>query len=402
MSQPIEVELSDMAHGGEAVGRVDGKAVFVAGALPGERVHVAVEKDGGSWARARLIDVIEPGADRTQPRCPHFGTCGGCQWQFVDYEAQLQWKRRIVHGQLIHLGRLDDVDVRATVPSQPYRYRNRMDFHISEGRPSLYRARSRVRVPLEVCHLLVEPLHALFCRLGPLDGVESITLRASVATGDQMVVVRGAVPAQAPDWGASVVRVRRGKPAALFGRPHLTELVAGGEYRITANAFFQNNTDGAAELVKLVREALQPDPGDVLLDGYAGGGLFSVSLTGAVDEVIAVETSPLGLTDLEHNLEAAGAFASIVPVPFEEAGPEVGECDLVVVDPPRDGLGAAGAEMVIGVGARTVALVSCDPASLARDARALIDGGYDLDWVAPVDMFPQTYHVETVSRFVAR
>ena len=396
-----ELSAHDMAHGGEAVARLDGKAVFVAGVIPGERVEASITKDGGSWARADLDEILEASPDRVSPPCPHFVDCGGCQWQYLDYHAQLRWKSKTVAAQLAHLGGLGDVAVRDTLPSsRPYAYRNRMDFHVTGGQPALHRSRSHDLVPLGECHLLIPRLADLFSRLGPLDEVQQITLRAGEATGDQMVVIRGAVPKQAEEWDVHVARVRRGRPVAEFGRSHLFEEVAGNRYRITANAFFQNNTEGAAQLVELVREALDPRSEDVVLDGYAGGGLFSVALADSVDEVVAVETSPLGLADLEHNLEAAGAFAAIVPVPFEEAASEVDFWDVAVVDPPRTGLGPAGIETVTSAAPRAIALVSCDPAALARDAKGLTEAGYELDWVAPVDLFPQTYHIETVSRFV--
>lgn len=390
----------DMAHGGEAVARHEGKAFFVADAIPGETISARVVKDGGSWARAQLVEVTESSPHRIEPPCPHFSACGGCQWQYLAYDQQLEWKRQTVTAQLAHLGGLADVDVRPTIPSErQYGYRNRMDFHVRDGKPALYRRRTKELVPLDTCLLIVPSLVDLFSRLGPLDDVHQITLRASA--DEQMVVVRGAVPDQAGEWGCNVVRVRRGRPEAVVGRTFITEKVAGHDYRITGNAFFQNNTKGAEQLVEAVRLALDPRPEDVLLDGYAGGGLFSVAVADDVDEVIAVEVSPLGLRDLEHNLEMAAAFASIVPVPFERAGEELDMFDLAIADPPREGLGPDGVAVLVDGHPRTIALVSCDPAALARDAKALVSSGYELDWVQPIDLFPQTYHIETVSRFVS-
>lgn len=398
----VELSPHDMAHGGEAVAKLDGKTYFVADTMPGERVEVEVTKDKGSWARARLVDVLEASPQRVDAPCPHFADCGGCQWQFAGHAAQLDWKRSIVASQLAHLGGLTDVEVRATVsPGPEYGYRNRMDFHVSAGRPALYRRRSRDLVPLDACHLVVEPLAELFAKLGDLTDVQELTMRAGTRTGDLLVTIRGAVPAQAAEWGAHVARVRRGKPVAEIGRPYVFEEVAGHRLRITANAFFQNNTPGADALVAHVLEALDPQPGDVLLDGYAGGGLFSVSLGAHVDEVIAVEVSPLALDDLEFNLTEAGtAAASIVPVPFEECLDELEYWTIAVVDPPRTGLSSEGVEVVTAAQPRAIAYVSCDPASLARDARLLADAGYRLDWATPIDLFPQTFHVETVARFV--
>ena len=399
MESPLEVQPHDMAHGGEAVARVDGKTVFVSGAMPGERVSVEIEKDKGSWARARLVSIVDGSPDRIEPQCPHFDQCGGCQWQYAAYEQQLIWKRQTVIGQLAHLAKLE-TDVRPTVGStNPYAYRNRMDFHVVDGKPALYRRKSKELVPLDRCDLINEPLRELFARLGPLTDTQEITLRASTRTGQSLVTVRGAMPPDAKSWGVNVARVRRGQPMAEFGHAHMYEEVAGNRFRITANAFFQNNTEGADHLVALVREALEPTREDVLLDGYAGGGLFSVSLADAVGEVVSVEVSPLALGDLEHNLEDAAAAASIVPMPFEESVEDLDGWSLAVVDPPRTGMGPGGVDAVTSDHPRAIAYVSCDPASFARDARLLVDKGYELEWVTPVDMFPQTFHTETVAKF---
>lgn len=400
MEQPLEVQPHDMAHGGEAVARFDGKTIFVSGAMPGETVSVEIEKDKGSWARARLLEVLAPSSDRVEPACPHFDDCGGCQWQYADYQRQLEWKRQTVISQLAHLGKLE-TDVRQMIGSiSPYNYRNRMDFHVRDGQPALYRRKSKELVPLSTCSLVTAPLGELFAKLGPLKDVNELTMRASLRTGQSLVTLRGAIPPQAASWGVNVARVRRGQPTAEIGHDHMYEEVAGHRFRITANAFFQNNTEGADHLVALVREALEPTRDDVLLDGYAGGGLFSVCLAEEVGEVISVEVSPLALDDLEHNLSEVEAAASIVPVPFEESIEELDGWTLAVVDPPRTGLGVAGIEAVTSDMPRAIAYVSCDPASFARDARMLVDIGYELEWVTPVDMFPQTFHIEMVGRFV--
>ena len=405
MSEPIAELLAvtphDLAHGGESVARVDGKTVFVAGVMPGEQATVRIVKDKGSWARAELVEITVPSVDRIEPQCQHFGVCGGCQWQFSPVETQTTWKRGVVQSQLAHLAGLAEVVVRETeTPGPAFGYRNRMDFKISDGRPALYQGASRTEVPIEQCHLLVPSLADLYQRLGNVDGLNSLTIRAGVNTDQLLAIVTGRLPASAEAWDVPIARVRRGTPSVEVGQMHIYEEVAGHRYRITANGFFQNNTWGAEALVRLVGEALEPDRDDVLLDAYAGGGLFSVALGGSVSQLIAVETSPLGLRDLEHNLEEAdGPAADIVAIPFEESVGEYDDWTIAVCDPPRTGLGAAGVDALIDARPRRVAYVSCDPASFARDARMIVEQGYSLEWVTPVDMFPQTYHVEMVARF---
>jgi 23S rRNA (uracil1939-C5)-methyltransferase len=397
----LQLTPHDMAHGGEAVARVDGKTWFVGGAMPGERILGDISVDKGAWGRVELRSVEEPSPHRVDPPCAHFGTCGGCHWQFADHTTQLDWKRSIVAGQLRHLGRIADPDVRATVaPSGPYGYRNRMDFSVDGGRPALFRGRSNTLVPIEHCWLLEPALADLFARLGPLDGVSRLTLRVGAATGDALVVLTGAVPSQAEDWGASVVRRHRDGYEAILGDPWINEKVAGLRFRVSADAFFQNSTPAAAALTMLVREALQPGDDDVVLDGYAGGGLFSAALAGSVARIVAVESNPMAADDLRHNTATFGNV-SVVRSRMDRLRPG-NPWTAAVVDPPRAGLGPDGVRAVTAPLPRTLVYVSCDPASLARDAKSLIGHGYELDHATPVDQFPQTFHVETVARFTLR
>lgn len=377
----IELTLDSMAHGGEAIGRLDGKAVFVVGAIPGDRALVEVVADRERFTRARLSSLVEPSPLRTDPPCPHFPDCGGCQWQMAQHQAQLGWKAEILAGQLRHLGRVAQPPVRPTLsPGPPFGYRNRMDFSVVAGRPALLEAKSSRGVALEVCHLMAAPVAEMFDRLGRLHGVSRLTLRAGVATGEQMAVVDGRPP------------VELGRAAA---RQSIHEVVAGVTFRISGRAFFQANTDGAEALVRLVGEALSPTSNQVMLDAYAGGGLFSLTVGRGAGRVVAVESEPEALADLRHNAQGA---VVVEDVRFEEYRGE--RVDIAVCDPPRSGLGAAGVEALVAARPEVVAYVSCDPASLSRDVRLLAAEGYRLDWAQPVDMFPQTFHVETVARLV--
>ena len=397
----IEITTRDMAHGGEAVARDDrGKVYFVAGALPDERIRAVVTADKGSWARAELQAVLEPSPLRIAPPCPHFGVCGGCHWQFADYHAQLQWKEATVAGQLRHLGRIPDPDVRRIVaPGEPYGYRNRMDFKVVAGKPALHRSRSRDLVPLDECLLLAHPLANLFDRLGDLQGVDAVTLRAGLRTGEMLVLLDGEKPDQAGDWDVTIVeRDRRG--LRFDGEPYIHEDVAGVRFRISADAFFQVNTAGADALVRLVVQALELGPDVVVLDAYSGGGLFSCTAGANAGRVIAVESDESALRDLRHNSERAGVDVRVVPGRFEEVAGDLGEYwTAAIVDPPRTGLGRSGVAAVTAAEPGAIAYVSCDPASLGRDANLLAEAGYELDWARPVDLFPQTFHVETVAVF---
>ncbi|HDL49478.1 MAG TPA: class I SAM-dependent RNA methyltransferase, partial [Actinobacteria bacterium] len=291
MPDPIEFVPDRWANGGEVVGRWQGKAVFVPDALPGERIRVRIVREKSSWARGELLEVLEPSPMRTAAPCPAFGSCGGCQWQHVSYDAQLEAKRQIVQGQLEHLGGVDDPMVRETVaPGAPFGYRNRMTFHVAGDHLSMYRRRSRDPVAIQQCHLLVPALTDLFARLDPVEGVRQVTIRSGTRTGDLLAVVVGDIPSGAEAWGAAVARSGRGRLRAVFGEPFIREEVAGARFRISGEAFFQVNTDGAEALVRLVGEALDPRSDDVLIDGYSGVGLFGATIGRKVRKVIAVES----------------------------------------------------------------------------------------------------------------
>lgn len=398
----IELLPHDIAHGGEAVARRDGKTYFIAGAMPGERVGANVVQDKGNWARAELERILDPAPERIDPPCPHFSACGGCRWQYADHHAQLRWKRGIVAGQLTHLGGVAEPVVRDTVAGgAPYGYRNRMDFRVLDGKPALHQAKSHRLVPLDVCLLLDPDLRSVFDALGPLDEVERVTLRVGTRTGERLVVVTGQVPPQAGDWAAQVAVVRGSRVEPARGRAAITEEIAGRRFRISGLTFFQGNSTGAERLVELATEAAEVGVDDVLLDGYSGGGLFAATVGAAARRVVAVETGREAVKDLKHNLRSAAVEATVLEADFAEVPNRVDEpWTVAVVDPPRRGLGADGVDAVTAAMPGRIVYVSCDPASLARDTRALVTAGYRLDWAAPVDMFPQTHHVETVARYV--
>jgi 23S rRNA (uracil1939-C5)-methyltransferase len=400
MDPTVEIDVHDMAHGGEGVGRHDGKAVFVAGAIPGERVRVTLATEKKSWARADLEEVLSPVATRVVPPCPHFDDCGGCQWQHMTYAEQLNWKSAIVGGQLRHLGGVVEPEIAPIVKSsESFGYRNRMTFHVGNGRPGLYRHRSRQLVPISACLLLVPGLAELYDRLGDLSGVDEITLRMGVNTGERAVLIRGRIPEQAAGWKASVVRLAGRRFEPVMGPPYVHEVVGGVRFRITGPAFFQVNTAGAETLAELVGNALQPSGSDKLLDAYAGVGLFSATVGKSAGRVIAVESNGVALGDLRHNLSEAGiANHEVVRGRFEEVAPAT-SWSVAVCDPPRTGLGERGVAAVVGGAPQRIAYVSCDPASLARDTRLLDEAGYRMEKVTPVDLFPQTFHVEAVAVF---
>lgn len=363
-SESVTVRLDTMTYGGEALGRLDGRAVFVTGGLPGEVVRVAITEARQNFARGRVLEVIEPSPDRTSPRCPHFGfdaqACGGCHWQHIDYAAQLRFKRDIVRDQLRRLGKIDAAPVRDTLPSpNVWAYRNHAQFSFTPiGLPGFQAARSHRTVPIREC-AIVEPEIAAWLSAHQHSG-EAARQRISV------------------------------RSRTTF-RVHETEL------RVSDESFFQVNTSLIETLVDEVLHRLDLRGPETVLDAYCGAGLFSRFIAPRAARVIGIEFSRSAVADARLNL-AGFDHVELHTGAVEDVLPRLTEpIDALVVDPPRAGCAPAVMQAVIARQIDRVVYVSCDPATLARDVRVLIDHGYALIDVQPVDLFPHTYHIETIS-----
>lgn len=421
----ITVELTDMAHGGSSLGRHEGKVIFVDGGLPGETVQAAIVEDHKRYAKARLTEIVTPVPERIPaPRCPHFGDsqarfslegpanaghfCGGCQWQHAGYAAQLHYKQAVVADQLRRIGRIDEPIVHPTLGmDDPWHYRNNAQFRLGpDGELGFVGIDGQTVVDIEVCYIIHPLLMDLFEQL-ELDfpALETVSLRAGINTGDQMVIletVDDEPPAIEIDIsGSCMLQLSDGPAVSLAGNTYIEEELLGQRFRISAGSFFQVNTKMAATLVGVVREYLDPRGYETLLDLYCGVGTFGVCLADAVAEVIGVEENPVAVDDAVVNAELSDNVW-FYEGPVEAALPVIEErIDLVVLDPPRSGVEWEALEGLAGLGPARIAYVSCDPATLARDVRRLGEAGYRLVEVQPVDLFPQTYHVESVALLTA-
>jgi 23S rRNA (uracil1939-C5)-methyltransferase len=409
MNSSFTLELTDMAHGGAALGRHEGKVIFVPYALPGETVHVEITDDHERYAHAQLLEVLKPSPDRVPPPCPYFGPqgCGGCQWQHAAYEAQVRYKTEVVADQLSRIGRFDDPPVEPTLPDETgWAYRNRARFHPAPDVGLGFLAADRHEVvPVDFCLIIHDLLSELYESLDlNLPDLEAMTLRAGIATGDQMLIFEMAEdepPSVVLDIPAScVILLSDGIHANLVGQNYIVESVAGRDYRVSAPSFFQVNTRQAERLVALVLDFLDLQGGEVVLDGYAGVGLFTLPLAERAGLVVAVEQHPSAVEDLLENT-AELENVEVVEGPVDAVVDDLsGPYDAAVVDPPRAGLERETVQALVAAEPRRLVYASCDPATLARDGRQLANAGYHLETVQPVDMFPQTFHVESVSLWV--
>jgi 23S rRNA (uracil1939-C5)-methyltransferase len=411
MPETLDVQLTAMAHGGAALGRHGGQVIFVPYAIPGERVRVEIAEEHARWAQARLLQVLEPSPHRIDPPCPYFGQgqCGGCHWQHIAYDAQAEFKREVVIDQLARVGGLRDVKVQDTIgAAEPWSYRNHVQFSVSpDGQLGFLRSDSHDIIPVKEC-LIIDPLlDDLWAALDmEWPQLYRLSLRCGSATGDLMAIFEldhyEDFDIEVDFSVSCVLLLADGEVVIMMGNPYLVEQVAGRDYRVSAGSFFQVNTAGAEALVALVRDYLTPRGDETLVDLYCGVGLFGLSLAGQVRRVIGVESDSSAAADLRHNAQGL-AHVELVEEAAEKALSRIGgPVELVVLDPPRAGTGAQVIGEIAQLSPRRIVYVSCDPATLARDAGHLVEAGYRLEEVQPVDLFPQTYHVESVALFVRR
>jgi len=401
----IEVSLTIPTYGGESMGRLaGGRAVFVAFALPGETVRARSVDEKRGFSRAALVEVLTPSPQRIAPKCAHFGVCGGCHYQMLPYSEQLKLKETILRDQLTRIGKIQNPPVRAIVPSpNEWNYRNHIQFHLTEdGRLGLIAAGDpRAVVPINECHLPEASINALWPQL-QFDA-ETTLERVSLRAGDELMLMLESNSPETPEAEIeaeiSVVHLSGDDSVVLAGEDHILIDVLGRSFRVSAGAFFQVNTAMAAKMVEYLLSNLRVLPSTILLDVYCGVGLFSAFFAPKVKRVIGIEISPQACDDFGTNLHEFDNV-DLYEAPAEHVLPQLDlHADVVIVDPPRAGLEKKVLDAILNLKPRMLAYISCDPSTLARDAARLIVGGYVLSNVTPFDLFPQTFHIESISIF---
>lgn len=369
----------------------DGRVVFVSYAIPGEQVVAEVTETCSQYLEARTVRVLKPSPFRVEPRCQYFGECGGCQLQHVEYAEQLRMKMQIVRDQLVRIGRFrdeaDGVLRQALGMETPWNYRNHMRFTVwRDGQVGLMRQGTRRLLRIDKCEIACEQINqALENVQEATTGTQQLSVRVGENTGDVLIQPR-------LTW-----RDNATKSPVESGQKTLTEMLLGRRFQISAAAFFQVNTAQAERLVEHVIEKVKELNARIVVDAYAGVGVFAAHVAAHVDRVLAIEESPSAATDASVNLVGLSNIEWITArvedvLPGRDPSP-----DVVIIDPPRRGLQPEVIEALVASSARRVIYVSCDPATLARDLRRLVDGGFTLVEVQPIDMFPHTQHIECVA-----
>jgi len=407
-SQPetFEIQLEKLTYGGAAMGRLsDNRAVFVPFGLPGERVRVRLVEEKKNFARGEIVEILEASPDRIEAKCIHFGECGGCHYQNLPYEKQTQAKKDVLIDQLKRIGKLENPPVKlmAACPN-PWNYRNHVQFHLTDvGKVGYARAAGMRVLEISECHLPEPSIDELWHQLEfePETNIERVSLRAGM-DDDLMLVLESGTP-ETPELeieaGISVTHVYEENTIVLAGSDHVIMRVLDRDFKVSAASFFQVNIVMAEKMVEYLLGNLPINQSTTLLDVYCGVGLFTAFLASKCGRVIGIESSESSCEDFTVNLDEfdnvelyEGEAEDVIP--YLEATP-----DIVVVDPPRAGLDKVVVDGILKLHPSLIVYVSCDPSTLARDAARLINGGYTLKEVTPFDLFPQTYHIESISIF---
>src|SRR5438270_6788299 len=439
----IDVELTDLAYGGDAVGRYEGRVLFVPGGIPGERVRVEIVEERRGHARADLLEILRQAPERVEPSYPLLTDCG-CQWQHIAYPAQLTWKAHIVRQLLVRIGKQPDAVVHPTIgmPNgiSPWHYRNIALFSVGPaGEVGFKLTESHDVQDLEDCALFHPALDIVYQRVrGKLikyfgdslsEMIQGFTIRGAIgAVNNTSAGAVKAVPTllslharpgsliEAPQQlahelitiapgivGVIVERVGGRYGRVVAGQEFLTDTVLGRRFRVSADSFFQVNLVQTAALIEKALQMLDPQRSEIALDGYSGVGLFSAFLAARSARVIAIESQPSAVMDARANatLNNQTNIATLEGTLERILGQlhyRHERVDIALVDPPRAGCHPKALQALQTLAPRNICYVSCDPSTLARDTATLCaNGRYRLVSAQPVDMFPQTYHIECIA-----
>ena len=393
------VRIEKLVYGGAGLARREGQVVLVPFVLPGETVRVEISPGRGGVAQGRLREVLEPAAERIEPRCSYFRRCGGCAYQHAPYEFQLEQKRAILEEVFRRVGKFESPPVEI-LAGPPFEYRNRAQFHIEGGRIGYYAHGSRRLCAVRQCPIASPKLNAALGTLVEMLGeprfphfVKSLELFTNEAEIQLNVrETQRPVARRFFDWSRERI------PGWVEGA--LDYRVGSDLFRVSGGSFFQVNR---LLIEALVERALAGAEGETAVDLYAGVGLFSVALARRFRRVSAVESGGGAVRDLEFNAVRAG-----LPVAVRQASAEfyllglAERSDFVLADPPRAGLGKQVVRELLRLAPPRLVVVSCDPATLARDVAALAGGGYAIERLTLIDLFPQTAHIETVAALTRR
>jgi 23S rRNA (uracil1939-C5)-methyltransferase len=398
---PVELEIEKLVHGGKGLARAGGRVALIPFVVPGEKVAAKLTEGRSGTLEGEEPEILTPSTDRVQPPCAVFGRCGGCQWQHLSYPIQLEWKRKILVETLARIAKINWDGPIETVSGEPWGYRNRSQLRLvrEKGRirTGFFEGGSHRFVAAEQCPInspAVNRAHAALEAMAGERRFPSFLREIEIFTNEteiQLNVVEAAKPLA--KWFFEWCRE---KIEGFHEAQHLEYASGGDLFRVGGRSFFQVNRFLTDELT---RRVIGQAEGSTVLDLYCGVGLFTLPLARRFEQVTGVDSSRLATRSLQFNAERAGVSARTVNLDVDVylAGLEEAP-DLVVADPPRSGLGTKVTAELARVKPAALTLVSCEPATLARDLKALVAAGFEIREICLVDLFPQTFHMETVVR----
>ncbi|MCK8825114.1 23S rRNA (uracil(1939)-C(5))-methyltransferase RlmD [Fuchsiella alkaliacetigena] len=443
LGDKVVIELENLAYGGEVVGRKDGFAVFVTEGVPGEKVKAQVTQVKNNYARAEIVELLESDSERVEGQCVVNSDCGGCQLQHIDYQAQLKYKQQLVKDALERIAKLPQVEVKEVIGMEnPYFYRNKAQFSVTERDEELiagfYAAGTHQVVDFEDCliqHQLINRVKREAVQLladsplsvyDPVTGeglLKNLVIRVGVCTNQAMLLwvtneresyllkeLSEQLLKRVPELISVHQNINREQTSVvlgaetilLAGEAQITDYIGEVMYRISPESFFQVNTLQAKELYEQILEQADLTGDEVVVDAYCGLGSISLYVAAYCEQVYGIELNFQAIEDARENARLngienvqfrGGETSEILPQLISEGV----EAEVLIVDPPRKGCHPEVLNSVQELGPAKIIYVSCDPSSLARDLKKLTTLGYQVKEVQPVDMFPQTYHIETVT-----
>lgn len=400
----FQVRLDRFVYGGDLMGRLpDGRVIFVPFGLPGELVSVEAIEVKNRYIKGKLVEILEVSPERIQPKCTHFGVCGGCHYQHLVYEKQVTLKSELLRDQLTRIGGFEDPAIHlGSVCEQPWNYRNAIQFHLgNHHKPGFMTPHSNSVIEITECHLPETALNDFWPVLDiePFPGLERIELRAGSDESAMMIFESSTLdlPTMTIEQPVSAVNLSPAGRIIIAGDDYLNYQIHDRVFHVSAGSFFQVNTHMAEKMVDEIRQNLEIRSSDVVLDLYCGVGLFSAFLAPKCRELIGVEISSSACSDFVINMDVYD-HVSLYESTAEKALPALKvKPDVVLVDPPRAGLNAEVIDYLVKMKPREIAYVSCDPATLARDLSRLVRGGYQVNTTKLFDLFPQTSSIESIT-----
>lgn len=443
----VESKIKDLAYDGKAVGEIDGKIIFLNAGLPGEVVRARITKSGRKFDVGKVVEIIEKSDERIPARCSHFDICGGCTWQDLDYERQLYYKRKQVDDCLKHIAKFETVDLAeiAPAPSQ-FRYRNKMEFSFNADPDDGFvlglhrRGMFNEIFNLNECYLTSEKVPEIVCwfrefvkesGMSAYDVTEHTgflrflmirqaqntdQIMLNIVTVDGVIANVEALINEATSNFPKIVtivqninnqksNIAKGEKEIIhFGDGFIEERILDCRFRIYANSFFQTNSLQAENLYRTAFELLQPNQKDKLLDLYCGAGTIGLTAAKMVDEVIGIELEPTAIEAARENAKLNNinnaSFHTGLAQELLNKNPDIlSGVNTIITDPPRAGMHKKALKALIEHNNKRLVYISCNPSTFARDAQILVNSGYSLGKVIPIDMFPHTMHIELVSIF---